>query len=127
MSVEDIEDLRLRFVFSYVQLITEVKYDKIKKFLEDIKQAEKLLEFFENHDLTHLFMVLTPTGVFEVYTDFPDTFKHKVFYFIKKERGVIEKNVDWQTLNATISYGDLNKSPLHHFITFVDTVSFGSF
>ncbi|TPP61873.1 Dynein beta chain ciliary [Fasciola gigantica] len=122
MSVDDIEDLRLRFVFGYIQLITDVKYDKIRKFLDDTKQAEKLLDFFENHELSHLFVVLTPTGVFEVYTHFPDTFKYKVFYFVKKERGTIEKNSEWQTLNSSISYGDLNKSPLHHFIAFVNTV-----
>ncbi|VDP92926.1 unnamed protein product [Echinostoma caproni] len=122
MSVEDIEDLRLRFVFNYIQLITDVKYDKIKKFLDDTKQAEKLLEFFEQQELSHLFVVLTPTGVFEVYTKFPQVFKYKVFYFIKKERGVIEKNNEWNVINTMLSYGDLNKSPLHHFIAFVNTV-----
>ncbi|GAA54008.1 dynein beta chain ciliary, partial [Clonorchis sinensis] len=122
MSVEDIEDLRLRFVFSYIQLITDVKYDKIKKFLDDSKQAEKLLDFFEHSDLTHLFVVLHPTGIFEIHTKFPEVFKFKAFYFIKKERGVIEKNTDWHALNALLSYGDMDKSPLHHFIAFVNTV-----
>ncbi|KAF7259764.1 hypothetical protein EG68_06612, partial [Paragonimus skrjabini miyazakii] len=121
MSVEDIEDIRLRFVFEYIQLITDVKFDKIRKFLDDSKQAEKLLDFFDQSDLTHLFVTLHPTGVFEIHTKFPEVFKYKAFYFIKKERGPIEKNIEVSVLNAALSYGDLDKSPLHHFIAFVNT------
>ncbi|CAL8089314.1 unnamed protein product [Calicophoron daubneyi] len=122
MSVEDIEDIRLRFVFDYIQLITDVKYEKIKKFLDDTKQAEKLLAFFDQQDLMQLFVILNPQGVFEIYTQVPENFKYKAFYFLKKEKGTIEKNIEAQALNAALNYGDLNKSPLHHFIAFVNTV-----
>ncbi|KAF8564890.1 hypothetical protein P879_11250 [Paragonimus westermani] len=122
MSVEDIEDIRLRFVFEYIQLIADVKFDKIRKFLDDSKQVKRLLDFFDQSDLTHLFVTLHPTGVFEINTKFPEVFKYKAFYFIKKERGSIEKNIGKSVLNAALSYGDLDKSPLHHFIAFVNTI-----
>ena len=124
MPLEEIEDVRLRFVFEYVQLITEVKYDKVKKFFEDAAQYQEMMEFFENVDQMHLFVILSPSGVFNITTNFPDSLKFKTFYFVKREKITFEKSADVHQLASNLLYGELNKSPLHHFIAFVDTVMY---
>ncbi|CAH8851275.1 unnamed protein product [Trichobilharzia szidati] len=122
MPFEEISDIRLRFIFDFIQLITDVKWDKVKKFLEDANSVQTIIDYFEQMDQLHLFITVTPTGIFEIMTQFPAKFKSKVFYFIKKGKYAMERYVDFATLQNQINYGEMNKSPLHHFIAFVNTV-----
>lgn len=122
MSLDEFDDVRLRFVFEYVQTMTNMKTEKILKLQEDVKSFEKILNFFETTDETLLIIMMSFGGNLEVFYSFPSVMKNKAYYFVKTSKISYDKSSEIGFMRSNITYGDINKSPLHHFIAFVNTV-----
>ncbi|VDO09761.1 unnamed protein product [Rodentolepis nana] len=122
MPLEEIEDSRLRFVFDYLQVVTDRKVDKLLKLKDDADIIEKILKYFENQEELIMIIIIPPSGIMEVYNHFPAEMKGKGYYFIKNHPAVFEKHADLAQLKSGITYGDLHKSPIHHFTAFVNSV-----
>ncbi|VDK85898.1 unnamed protein product [Dibothriocephalus latus] len=121
-SLDDIDDSRLRFVFEYLRAMSDMKIEKLLKLREDQVSMDKIMEFFESSDLSLLVIIFGFGGGLEVFFEYPPAMKNKALYFVKKEKNSYEKGVDINLLKANVIYGDMHKSPLHHFIAFVNTV-----
>lgn len=122
MSLDELDDVRLRFVFEYLQVMTDVRPEKFLKMKEDTTIIGKIMEFFENQDEHLMLIVYPPGGTMEVYNQFPPAMKSKGYYFVKNRPASYERHVDLMQLKSGITYGDLHKSPIHHFIAFVNSV-----
>lgn len=126
MSLEELDDMRLRFVFDYLQAMTDMKPEKLLKVKEDTVTMDKILEFFENQEEQLMIIIPLSGGQMEVYNKFPAAMKSKGYYFVKNQPVSFEKNIDMNQLKSGIIYGDLHKSPIHHFIAFVNSVNLPS-
>lgn len=122
MSLDELDDLRFRFVFEYIQSMVDMKTDRLLKMREDVSSMAKIEEFFDNQDETLMVIIITFGGTMEVYNSFPAVMKNKGFYFVKHGKVSYEKSADLLQLKSGITYGDLHKSPIHHFIAFVNSV-----
>ncbi|KAL5110547.1 Dynein beta chain ciliary [Taenia crassiceps] len=122
MSLEELDDMRLRFVFDYLQAMTDMKPEKLLKVKDDTVTMDRILEFFENQEEQLMIIILLSGGQMEVYNRFPAAMKNKGYYFVKNQPVSFEKNIDMNQLKSGVIYGDLHKSPIHHFIAFVNSV-----
>ena len=123
MSLDELDDMRLRFVFDYLQCMTDLKPEKLLKMKENAPIMDKIIAFFEDPDEQMMIIILPPGGQMEVYNTFPPVMKSKGYYFAKNSPISFEENCDMQQLKSSIVLGDLHKSPIHHFIAFVNSVS----
>ena len=122
MSLDELDDMRLRFVFDYLHSMTDLKPEKLLKMKENAPVMDKIIGFFEDPDEQMMIIVLPPGGQIEVYSTFPAVMKSKGYYFSKNGPISFDKNCDMQQLKSGIVLGDLHKSPIHHFIAFVNSV-----
>ncbi|KAM3184981.1 hypothetical protein ACTXT7_007293 [Hymenolepis weldensis] len=122
MSLEELDDPRLRFVFDYLQVATDKKLEKLIKIKEDTEKIDKILKFFENQEEIVMIILFPTSGTMEVYKQFPAEMKSKGYYFVKNQPIGFEKHSDLAQLKSGITYGDLHKSPIHHFTAFVNSV-----
>lgn len=118
MSLEEFDDPRLGFVFDYLNLAT----GKLAKSKEETNTINKILEFFENQSENMMIIIPSPSGVMEVYKQFPAEMKSNAYYFVKNQPASYDKQTDMKLLQSEIACGDLHKSPLHHFTAFVNSV-----
>ncbi len=114
----------MRFVFEYIQSMVDIKTDRLLKLQEDVVSMGKIIEFFENQDELLMVVIMTFGGTIEVYNSFPAVMKNKGYYFVKNSKVSYEANSELSQMKNSITYGDLHKSPIHHFIAFVNTVSY---
>ncbi|TGZ69565.1 hypothetical protein CRM22_003672 [Opisthorchis felineus] len=115
----ELDDKRIEFLADYVLNSNKLKPDKWMKLWNVEEMRKTMINFFENADQMHLFILLTPAGVLQAQTQFPTGSKAKSCYFMKKEKCSIKKD---SPVNKLLNYGDLSSSPLENFSAFVDEV-----
>ncbi|KER21146.1 hypothetical protein T265_15161, partial [Opisthorchis viverrini] len=115
----ELDDKRIEFLADYVLNSNKLKPDKWMKLWNVEEMRKTIINFFENADQMHLFILLTPAGALQAQTQFPSSSKAKSCYFMKKEKCSIKKD---SPVNKLLNYGDLSSNPLENFSAFVDEV-----
>ena len=123
-ALTELEDGRLKFIFEYIMNAMIMKPDKIYKYLEDDKIRQTIIDTFDGMEGHMVFISVFGSGSFELFTTFPDSIKGKGFYFIKRDKCIIDKGADAATMYSLLYIGDMYKSPIVHFHKFINLVSF---
>ena len=124
-TVADLElgDSRVEFMADYVIKTLKCKPDKWMKMYNVEETKLKFMDWFDKPEISSLIVLSNPGGALSAQHEMPSNTKQKAFYFVKKNREAITKDVP---LRQAIFYGDLSSSPLEQLSAFVEEVSLWS-
>nr|CAD7423391.1 unnamed protein product [Timema monikensis] len=116
---EDEEDLRLTFMFDYLQKTMRLKQERWTKMLAT-EELEKILMDFLNGRVADevLVMTLNPAGQLIPVLGFPASIRNKAVYFIKRDK----ETITGENFRRRLVFGDIAPKPVDELATLVEEV-----
>nr|CAD7439422.1 unnamed protein product [Timema bartmani] len=119
---EEEEDLRLTFMFEYLQKTMRLKQERWTKMLAT-EELEKILMDFLNGRVADevLVMTLNPAGQLIPVLGFPASIRNKAVYFIKRDK----ETITGENFRRRLVFGDMAPKPVDELATLVEEVNYG--
>nr|CAD7453301.1 unnamed protein product [Timema tahoe] len=116
---EEEEDLRLTFMFEYLQKTMRLKQERWTKMLAT-EELEKILMDFLNGRVADevLVMTLNPAGQLIPVLGFPASIRNKAVYFIKRDK----ETITGENFRRRLVFGDMAPKPVDELATLVEEV-----
>ncbi|XP_063817028.1 dynein axonemal heavy chain 9 isoform X3 [Pseudophryne corroboree] len=111
-------DKRLQFVEEYVLKTLKLKPDRWQKCISSEENKIILQAFLEKADQLVLIIILNPAGLLVPVLEFPNSFKNKAVYFLKRSNAALSAD----SMKNSLIYGDLSYTPIDHFSALVEEI-----